>query len=140
MPPFDPTLPYTERECLYCGRVIPIEFIYPEYCSPECSKRAWNRSRDEQPMPTEITECRVIRLNGITVEQASVILGMSKKRIRNEIDRGKLRAERVGDTLLISKRSVAEHIRHRIGRPTREETQARMGYVSIFDRESGEGE
>lgn len=103
-----------KRVCEFCGKEFVSQKITTRFCSKECNRKAYKlrlRQRNVQQSERETEAKPLSQLKDkdyLTVSEAAIILGLSRKSAYNLIYKGVLRATRFSEKLTIIRRSDIE--------------------------------
>ncbi len=105
-----------EKTCLHCGNLFTAKTTVTKYCSLPCAQRAYKgrmkeekvdkaileeRQRNVQPVNTSITQ-----KDFLSIDDACQLLGTSRWTIYRMIDKGQLKAGKLGSRTIIERKAI----------------------------------
>ena len=103
-----------KRVCEFCGKEFVSQKITTRFCSKECNKKAYKlrlrqRNVQQSERETEVKPLSMIKdKDYLSVSEAAILLGLSRKSAYNLIYKGILKATRFSEKLTIIRRSDIE--------------------------------
>ncbi len=105
-----------EKTCLLCGNAFTAKTTVTQYCSDNCAKKAYKlRKRsakidtaiqqEQQKFPTPIS-LPVSQKDFLSIEEACQLLGASRWTIYRLIDKGEIKAGKLGSRTIISRKAI----------------------------------
>ena len=97
-----------KRKCELCGKVFIAKTLESKYCSPQCSKRAWKRKKDEEKklarlklIADKVPDTR----DYISITEAIAIYGVGRSTLYRLIRLGRIPSINLGEKLIRIKKS-----------------------------------
>ena len=105
-----------EKTCNFCGNPFTAKTTVTQFCSDNCAKRAYKQRKRSAKIETAIQEEKqkvapafnpvVVQKNFLSIDETCQLLGASRWTIYRLIDKGQLKAGKLGSRTIISRVAI----------------------------------
>lgn len=105
-----------EKTCLHCGNAFTAKTTVTKYCSLPCAQRAYKSRMKEEKVDKAIQEERlriippvntaITQKDFLSIVDACQLLGTSRWTIYRMIDKGQLKAGKLGSRTIIERKAI----------------------------------
>lgn len=105
-----------EKTCNFCGNHFTAKTTVTQFCSDNCAKRAYKQRKRTAKIETAIQEERqkvaaafnpvVVQKDFLSIDETCQLLGASRWTIYRLIDKGQLKAGKLGSRTIISRQAI----------------------------------
>lgn len=105
-----------EKTCNFCGNRFTAKTTVTQFCSDNCAKRAYKQRKRTAKIETAIQEERqkvvtafnpvVVQKDFLSIDETCQLLGASRWTIYRLIDKGQLKAGKLGSRTIISRVAI----------------------------------
>jgi len=107
-----------QKNCIFCGGVFTAKTLHTRYCSKECNRKHYKKSKREEQIKEYLepdnkkstndaeVALQVQAKEFLSVQETALLLGSSRRTIERLIAKGKLHATKVGSRTIISRSRI----------------------------------